>query len=159
MGLEKIVSGGQTGADQGALDAAIESNFPYTGFLPGGRLTEDGRLSDRYALKEMFGASYAERTLQNILISDATLILSHGPITEGSALTRKLARQHKKPCLHIDFNKITFNQALDKAKNWILSKRIKILNVAGPRASKDPEIYPASYQMIKELIHEPARQF
>ena len=45
--IRKIISGGQTGADQGALDAAIEYGFPYGGWLPKGRLTENGPLPEQ----------------------------------------------------------------------------------------------------------------
>jgi hypothetical protein len=51
--LKKIISGGQTGADRAALDAAIRLGIPHGGWVPKGRLAEDGRLPDRYQLEEM----------------------------------------------------------------------------------------------------------
>ncbi len=60
--IEKIISGGQTGADQAALDAAIKLGIPHGGWIPKGRITEDGPLSDRYDLIEMPTESYPERT-------------------------------------------------------------------------------------------------
>ncbi|MDM8542637.1 putative molybdenum carrier protein [Desulfococcaceae bacterium HSG9] len=81
--LQKIVSGGQTGADQGALDAAISLGIDHGGWLPKGRKTENGALPSNYNLKEMDSAHYAKRTLQNVIDSDGTLIISHGPLTGG----------------------------------------------------------------------------
>ena len=86
--IEKIISGGQTGADQAALDAAIKYNFPHGGWIPKGRKTEDGRLPDEYKLKEMSTDSYKERTEQNVIDSDGTVIISHGDLTGGSIRDR-----------------------------------------------------------------------
>ena len=95
--LRKIISGGQTGADRAALDAAIELGIPHGGWIPKGRLTEDGPLPDRYQLVEMPTASYPKRTEQNVIDSDGTLIVTHGKLTGGSALTQKLARSMDAP--------------------------------------------------------------
>ena len=90
--IEKIISGGQTGADQAALDAAIKLGIPHGGWIPKGRLTENGPLPpDKYNLIEMPTDSYPERTKKNIRESDGTLILSHGMITGGSEYTQKMA--------------------------------------------------------------------
>jgi len=102
--LQKIISGGQTGADRAALDVAIEFNIPHGGWIPKGRKTEDGVLPDKYQLQEMPTASYPKRTEKNILDSDGTLILSHGKLTGGSALTVKVATKHDRPWLHVDLN-------------------------------------------------------
>jgi hypothetical protein len=84
--LTKIISGGQTGADRAALDAAIEYGVPHGGWIPKGRRTEDGRLPDRYILQETSNIGYPQRTKLNILDSDGTLIFSHGKLTGGICL-------------------------------------------------------------------------
>jgi putative molybdenum carrier protein len=114
--IEKIISGGQTGADQGALDAAIKLGIPHGGWIPKGRITENGPLPDRYDLIEMPTASYPERTEKNIRESDGTLILSHGRLTGGSEYTKKWALKHGKPMLHIDLSNDTScpSQQLDR---------------------------------------------
>ena len=117
--IEKIISGGQTGVDQAALDVAIELNIPHGGWIPKGRKTEDGILPDKYQLKEMSTASYPKRSEQNILDSNGTLIISHGKLTGGSALTRRLAKKHKKPWLHIDLSKISALIASEEIINWL----------------------------------------
>jgi hypothetical protein len=92
--IEKIVSGGQTGADRAGLDAAIELGIPHGGWVQKGRKTEDGGLPEQYHLKEMPIASYAARTEQNVIDSDGTLIVSHGKLNGGSAMTRRLLGTH-----------------------------------------------------------------
>ncbi len=84
--LKKIISGGQTGADQAALDAAIKLGIPHGGWIPKGRSTENGKLPDKYKLKEMPTKSYPNRTEQNVIDSDGTLIITHGKLTGGSNL-------------------------------------------------------------------------
>jgi hypothetical protein len=86
--LKKIISGGQTGTDQAALDASIKYSLPHGGWIPKGRMTEDGRLPDNYKLKEISTSSYSKRTEQNIIDSDGTVIISHGNLTGGSKLTK-----------------------------------------------------------------------
>ena len=138
--LQKIISGGQTGADRAALDVAIELDIPHGGWIPKGRKTEDGVLPDKYQLKEMPTASYPKRTEKNVLDSDGSLILSHGKLTGGSALTLKTAKQHHRPRLHVDLNKTIEFEAAQLIHSWIIRHGIRVLNVAGSRASKDPII-------------------
>ena len=76
--LTKIISGGQTGADQAALDAAIAMDIPHGGWIPKGRLTEVGPLPEHYNLQEMPTKDYLKRTKQNVLDSDGTVVFSHG---------------------------------------------------------------------------------
>ena len=75
MTLRKIVSGGQTGVDRGALDAALDAGFDCGGWCPRGRLAEDGEIPARYRMAELAGAGYEKRTLKNVLDSDGTAIL------------------------------------------------------------------------------------
>lgn len=141
MILTKIISGGQTGADIAALDAAIEYGFPHGGWIPKGRLTENEPLPARYRLEEMPTASFSRRTLQNVLDSDGTLIISRGPLTGGSKLTMEFAVKHAKAHHHIDLYKTPGFLAVSNVYSWIHKAQIGVLNVAGARASKDPEIY------------------
>ena len=147
--IEKIVSGGQTGADRAGLDAAIELDIPHGGWIPKGRRTEDGGLSEKYHLKEMPIASYAARTEQNVIDSDGTLIVAHGKLNGGSAMTRRLAKKHNRPWMHVDLEKTNFFKAAMALRSWGMENHIKILNVAGPRGSKDPGIYDATKKLLK----------
>jgi len=149
--IKKIISGGQTGADRAALDAAIELGIPHGGWVAKGRLAEDGPVSDKYQLQEMPTSSYETRTEQNVIDSDGTLIISHGELTGGSAYTRKMAMKHGKPWYHADLNKLPTFQAAMISEDWISKNCIETLNVAGPRHSKDPIIY-GLVTVILELV-------
>ena len=157
--IEKIISGGQTGADQAGLDAAIELGITHGGWIPKGRKTEEGPLPAKYKLKEMGTTSYPKRTEQNILNSDGTVIFTFGNLTGGSALTRKLAKTHGFPCLHVDLNKVTVGEGADIVRSWIEKHNIKVLNVAGSRASKAPTVYAVTKQILKDAIEVGKMQF
>jgi len=150
--IKKIVSGGQTGVDQAALDAAIKSEIAHGGWVPQGRLTESGRLPGRYLLQELQTTSYSVRTEQNVLDSDGTLIISHGPLIGGSKYTLEVALKHRKPHLHIDLNETSESSAAKSACEWIRKNGIEILNVAGPRSSVDPHIYHAAMQLMTKVL-------
>ena len=139
--LEKIVSGGQTGADRAALDTAIKFNIPHGGWIPKGRKTESGPLPDIYRLSEMATPDYPERTRQNILDSSGTLILARGKLSGGSKLTHTFARVADKPNCHIDLLTHDIFESAMILQSFILENHIRILNVAGPRESRDPSIY------------------
>jgi hypothetical protein len=148
---QKIISGGQTGADRAALDFAIKQNLPHGGWVPKGRKAEDGIIHDKYHLQEMPTGHYSKRTEKNILDADGTLIISHGPLTGGSVLTRELAKQHKKPWIHLDLKSTACPDAARMIQEWIERNGIKVMNVAGPRASKDPMIYQAAMDVLDAL--------
>jgi hypothetical protein len=150
-----IISGGQTGADQAALDAAITLGIPHGGWLPKGRKTEAGPLPLRYELRELSSSRYRERTEKNILTADGTLIFSFGPLAGGSALTEALAIRHGRPFLHIDFELIERNQAAVLVEQWVSSMQLKVINVAGPRASSEPRIYQAVYALLTRIRWPP----
>jgi len=150
--IKKIISGGQTGVDRAALDVPIKLGISHGGWIPKGRKTEDGTLPDKYQLKEMSTASYPKRTEKNVLDSDGTLIVSHGKLNGGSALTRQLAKKHGRPWIHVDMNAINTFKAIKTINYWIVRHGIEILNVAGPRASKDPEIYQTTRKIIEAVL-------
>ncbi len=146
-----IISGGQTGADQAALDAAIALNIAHGGWVPKGRKTEVGPLPSRYKLRELASARYRDRTEKNILTADGTLIFSFGPLLGGSALTEALAIRHNRPFLHIDFEQSEQEQATRIVQEWVEREQLAVLNVAGPRASSEPRIYSAVYTLLAAI--------
>jgi len=151
--IEKIISGGQTGADQAALDAAIAWKVPHGGWVPKGRKTEAGKLANKYQLKETPTERYDERTEKNVIDSDGTLIFSHGDLKGGSKFTREMAEKHQRPYLHIDLNQVNNFEAARKINEWVNANGIKTLNVAGSRASEDPAIYQAVMKIMTTLFH------
>ena len=147
-----IVSGGQTGADQAALDAAISQGVPHSGWIPKGRLTENGPLDKKYHLQEMPTELYLERTEKNVVDSDGTLIFSFGPLTGGSLETQHCAAKHEKPWMFIDLDVVEPDDAVAEIRNWTSQTSIRVLNVAGPRASKSPKIYTAVFEIVQAVL-------
>ena len=133
--LMKIVSGGQTGVDRGAMDAALAAEFPCGGWCPEGRQSEDGRIPDKYPLLVLEGSGYRQRTLKNVEDSDGTLILFNGSLTGGTKLTRDLCVREKKAFFVVDATLVPMAEAIDGVRSFIVDQNIRVLNVAGPRAS------------------------
>jgi len=150
--IERIISGGQTGADRAALDVAIKLGISYGGWIPKGRITEEGPLPEEYQMQEMPTESYAARTEQNVIDSDGTLIICRGKSTGGSDYTREMTLKHKKQLLHVDLNQTTSFDAASLIVSWIKLYNIKILNVAGPRASKDPNLYVDVFRILEMTL-------
>ena len=151
MRLQRVVSGGQTGVDRAALDAAIECGIPIGGWCPKGRLAEDGFVPHRYPLIETPSSKYPQRTMWNVRDSHGTLILIIGPLEGGSALTARHATTLGRPHLVIDLE-LRLYDAPDRAREFIAANRITILNVAGPRESSRPGIYQRAYRMLRRVF-------
>lgn len=162
--IERIVSGGQTGVDRAALDVALEVEIPCGGWCPLGRRAEGGRIPDRYPLAETPERDYSVRTERNIIDSDGTLIISGGPLTGGTALTRKLARRLDSPLFIVDLREhesakpnLLGTSVLDQLEQWLLENRIRTLNVAGPRESQQPGIHSRASQLLKQFLSRTAK--
>jgi len=147
MPITKIVSGGQTGADSGGIDAAIHCKVPHGGWCPQGRRAENGVISDKYQLKETSSSGYLPRTEQNVIDSDATLIFTIGKLSGGSLKTMEFAQKHKKPVLRIDIGEYSRKDTVNFILRWFegdvtmpTPARNCIMNVAGQRESKAPGI-------------------
>ena len=137
--LEKVISGAQSGADRAALDFAIAHGIPHGGWCPHGRKAEDGPIDPRYNLKETPSSGYLQRTEWNVRDSDGTGVFSIAPVlTGGSKKTIELALKHHKPVIHIarDGGPASPAQVLLR---FVQDNKIKVLNVAGPRARKEPK--------------------
>jgi Circularly permutated YpsA SLOG family len=133
--LKKIISGGQTGVDRAALDFGIEYDIAHGGWCPKGRKAEDGPLVAKYLLTETPSSSYPQRTQWNVRDSDGSIIFSIAPVLSGgSKKTVDFAIKHNKPWLHLHQDSDNPEAALLK---FIREHRIEVLNVAGPRASKE----------------------
>ena len=146
-----IISGGQSGVDQAALDFALNNGIPCGGWCPKGRLAEDGIIPDNYPLKETTTSEYKERTRLNVRDSDGTLILYKDKIDKGTMLTHKLALEMNKPVLTIKLPvDLDFNKA--KLSKWITNNNISFLNIAGLRESSNPGINKLVYSFMLKLL-------
>ena len=137
----KIVSGGQTGVDQGALAAALESGTACGGWCPVGRKSEDGPIPAVYPVVELAGAGYRERTLRNVLDSDGTAILYNGKLEGGTGLTRRYCEENDRPFVLIDAANLSRSEAVAALVKFVTGNGVRVLNVAGPRASKWAEAF------------------
>ena len=151
--IKRIISGGQTGAERAALDFAIKMDLPHGGWAPKGRLAEDGPIPAQYNLKEMPTKNFPQRAERNVKKADGTLIVSHGKLTRDSDLTLKMAIKHNKPYLHIDLNETSIFEAAEQIIQWVPENHLGILNIAGSRASKDPKIYKAVYELLETIYY------
>jgi putative molybdenum carrier protein len=147
--LGKIISGGQTGANRAALDFAIEHDIPHGGWCPKGRKSEDGPLEPKYRLTETPSASYPQRTEWNVRDSDGIVIFSlASALTGGSKKTAAFAIKHKKPWLHICRD--GQYGAAESLRRFLSDHMIETLNVAGARASREPQIS----DFVKKVLEE-----
>jgi hypothetical protein len=139
MARLKIISGGQTGADRAALDWAIKHGIAHGGWCPKGRKAEDGPIHAKYQLTETPSSNYLLRTEWNVRDSDGTVIFSIGKRLSGtSAETMEFAIKHRKLYLHL--SAVFKDNAVSVLKKWLQDNSIRVLNVAGPRASKEPAV-------------------
>ena len=139
--VERVISGGQTGADQAGLAVAKRLGIPTGGYMPKGWLTEDGPRPDlavTYGLEEAETAAYPERTERNVLASDGTVLFGDAR-SRGSMLTASLCQRHGKPYCTVPLVDEP-ESAAARLRVWLTEYRIKTLNVAGNRASQAPGI-------------------
>ena len=147
--IEKIVSGGQTGADRMGLDWAIWHDIPHGGWCPKFRKAEDGTIPPQYLLTETAKSDYVQRTEWNVRDSDGTLIFSlSDKLSRGSAKTAFFAERHGKPFLHVHPG-LSYQPATDVLR-FVQDHSIKVLNIAGTRGSKEPYIG----KFVKKVLEE-----
>jgi hypothetical protein len=153
----EIISGGQTGVDRGALDAALELGMRCSGWCPEGRNAEDGRIPDRYPLSELKGADYPERTRRNVEDSDATLIIHHRTLSGGTQLTLDLCRHLGKPVCLVDAATMSAEEGARIAGDFVTRHGIRRLNVAGPRASHWSQAHDYAQTVVRAVLIPPTR--
>ncbi|MGO2688041.1 MAG: putative molybdenum carrier protein [Corynebacterium variabile] len=158
-----ICSGGQTGVDRGALDAARDVGVTIEGWCPVGGWAEDlpeapGLQTDYPELRETPSPEPAQRTEWNVRDSDVTLIID--PVTDtkssevspGTALTRELASSRSRPSRTLGKGDI------EDTLEWLRNQGTELtVNIAGPRESEWPGAYEASYRILGDLLRLNAR--
>jgi len=147
--VQCIVSGGQTGVDRGALDAALELGVEQGGWCPRGRRSEDGKIPASYLLRETDSYEYRDRTERNVIDSGGTLILYRDNLTGGTKFTYRMAREHSRPSFLVD---LTERLDVESVRQWLRVEAIRVLNVAGPRESTHPGIMVAARDAVIEIL-------
>jgi len=145
--INRIISGGQTGADRSGLDWAIAHNIPHGGFCPKGRLAEDGVIPPQYRLIQTPSAEYQERTEANVKGSDATLIFIESHAGNGSRLTAHYCEQFNKPFMYVD----PWTTVLS-VKEFLEQHKPGVLNIAGSKASTAPTIYARVQEVLTAVF-------
>jgi hypothetical protein len=153
----EIWSGGQTGVDRSALDTALEMGLPINGWIPRGRVAEDGRVPTRYVgLRQADSVDYAVRTQKNVYDTHGTLVLTWGPAIGGTQETIEIARRLLRPLMEIDLATADPRVAAEQAAAWLagltrLGRTVR-LNVAGPRASEASAAYERARDILRLLF-------
>jgi hypothetical protein len=145
----RVISGGQTGVDRGALEAALALGIEHGGWCPRGRRAEDGRVPNKYQLVECDAPGYHVRTEKNVVAADGTLIVFRREIKGGTALTQQLVKRHDKPCLLVDLDRKPLPGFV---RQWLIDQQIAVLNVAGPRESTSPGIAAAAELFLRTVL-------
>ena len=164
MAIVKIVSGGQTGADRGGLNAAIEADIPHGGYCPRGRRAEDGRIPKHYQLTEMHSEEYLARTEANVVDSDATVVFTYGAATGGSLRTVEFAIKYQRPWLHVNLSVNGHRRHVADVADWLLNKEPRddqplvpektVLNVAGSRGFNNPEMEDQVMHVMWDVLRQ-----
>ncbi|MGM0516450.1 MAG: putative molybdenum carrier protein [Pseudomonadota bacterium] len=152
--LERIISGGQTGADRGALDAALARGFPCGGWCPPDRRSEDGEIPARYPVEPMASGGYRRRTIRNLKDADGTAIFYREEITGGTELTLAQCIRHRRPYRLIDLSEVTPERAVVILQRFVERHDLRVLNVAGPRASGAPGIRDEVEEAVGGLLDQ-----
>ncbi|MGM0601405.1 MAG: putative molybdenum carrier protein [Candidatus Rifleibacteriota bacterium] len=147
--IRMIISGGQTGVDRAALDFALESGIPCTGWCPRSRRAEDGQIPEKYPVKETSSVHYQHRTRLNVKDSDATLIITDGSSSRGTDLTAGIAAQYSRPLFKISENN---EKSLKMLVSWLNKHSPVVLNVAGPRGSEGSDVYKLAFAILKKVL-------
>ena len=149
--IDKIISGRQTGVDWEALDAAMEAGIHAGGYCPKGRLAEDGAIPAYYPVLELNRGGNAARTEKNVMESHGTLILNVGKLSGGTRLTLDCSRKHGNPSLVIQ---LAHDPKTEPVIQWAKEHLIRVLNIAGPRESKNPGQHDSALAFLRRLLKE-----
>ncbi|MDX3907378.1 MAG: putative molybdenum carrier protein [Pigmentiphaga sp.] len=147
--VQRIISGGQTGADRAALDFAIQHGYQHGGWAPSGRGAEDGPIPLKYQLTELADGGYRQRTKRNVAESNGTLIVNVGALDGGSLATQFFALRLGRACFLAQLDAGTMDNTAMRLTQWLQVHDVRTLNVAGPRESKRPGIYDLTYKLLE----------
>lgn len=154
MKLKKVISGGQTGADQAGLVVAKRFGLETGGWMPKGFKTQEGsrpQFANIYTLQEHISADYSPRTELNVKESCGTVRLAACFDSRGEICTLKYIKKHKKPYIDIDLADKPTPRVLAE---WILENQIEVLNVAGNSENTYAGAFSSSASYLQSCFFE-----
>lgn len=157
--IKQVISGGQTGADQGALYAAKSCGIKTGGWMPKGFITQNGpnaRMAKFFGMKEHESPKYPPRTFANVRDSDGTIRIANDFGSYGELCTMRALKQYKKPYLDIKFYKRKLNstEVVEEIIDWIKEEGIQVLNVAGNAEKTAPGIQNFTTQLLTDVFRK-----
>lgn len=172
--LERVISGGQTGADQAGLYSAEACRFKTGGHAPKGYRTLAGNnptmLRDHFGLEETVQKNYQYRTALNVQNSDATIRLASNFQSPGELCTLCAITKFKKPYFDVDLRPLMHNkmqylsgradrnayiqEKADALLSFLITNQVITLNIAGnadryPACGFGDHFYSASEVLIE----------
>jgi Circularly permutated YpsA SLOG family len=153
--IERVISGGQTGADQAAWRAARAAGIATGGWMPRGAWTEAGprpEFADQYGAREHASAEPADRTVANVRDADATLIFTGESPGPGTLLTIAACREAGVPHRVVPLAQRSDETTPARMAAWLAHQPIRTLNVAGDRESEAPGIGALVEAYLAELF-------
>lgn len=149
--IEKIISGGQMGADRAGLDAAAFCYLPTGGWAANGWMIQTfsgENVADMslklFGLKEHPEKGYTPRTKANVKDSDGTVWFGYEN-SPGGKLTCGTAKRLGKPLI--------LSPTPHELLIWAEREKVKTLNVAGNRLSElNPDIYLSTFRTIVSIL-------
>lgn len=143
-----IISGGQTGVDRAALDAAMRYNVGCGGYCPRDFWAEDGKISNHYPLTALDDEDPNVRTAANVDLADGVCVISPGEPEGGTALASSYARETGKPVLKLGEDHRSTEDEIKRLDHWFNALSGNKINVAGPRLSE----WPQGYQVTRRIF-------
>jgi Circularly permutated YpsA SLOG family len=161
--VSKIMSGGQTGAERGAIIWARRHEFNYGGWVPMGRKCEGGEVPAIFSrLKETTSSDYSVRAKQNIWESDGTLILTFSDkLSGGTLLTTRYCFRMEKQCFVFTLGRgLSFvrDDTMGRLQEWLSANQIEVLNITGPRESQALGLTQKTIEFLTLLVNERCRE-
>jgi hypothetical protein len=131
--VKKIISGGQSGADQAGLEAGVKLGLQTGGTMPRGFRTLNGPRPDfaqKYGIEESTSWNYAVRTASNVKDSDGTVRFAQDFDSAGERCTANAIHLFRRPSFDVRFEDMS-PETISSFKKWLEANNISTLNVAG----------------------------